>query len=188
MRSMPSNASPPSTASASPTTTATMGASRTASFVKHAKRKDKAHLLRSQRSLPKWDCRASHLRPLGERSKAALARKAALAAGGQHGPLAVRSAPRSAPEQRPPDQQGGPIQARTIQRNQGWIQHEIFAHLWLSCVCTAQCPCFKQLNPTMGCKSTPWAQSRTKSYACMQRASGIKPDNRTCVSSIPLSF
>ena len=119
----------------------------------------KAHLLWGQRSLPKWHRRGSHSRPLQKRSQAAPARKAVMAEDGQHSPLAVRSVPRRSPEQCPPDGQGWQIQARAFQRNQSWVQHEISTHFWLSCVCTAQCSSFKQLNPTMGSKSTPWAQS-----------------------------
>jgi hypothetical protein len=40
-----------------------------------------------------------------------------------------------------------------------------FAHIWLSCVCTAQLFGFEQIYATMGSKSMHWAEFRTKSYA-----------------------
>jgi hypothetical protein len=39
-----------------------------------------------------------------------------------------------------------------------------FAHIWLSCVCTAQLFGFEQFFATMGSKSMHWAEFRTKSY------------------------
>ncbi len=144
------------------------------------------YLLWRKHPLPKWHCQMLHPRPLRERTQAATTRQGSMARCGALRAVALHTAQHRAPPQQPSSAGGWHIEARTLQLDLCWCYYETHAHLWLPCVCFAECASFGETTTTMVTSCAPWAQPRPKPNACKERVLGTQLNYRVCLTAISL--
>ncbi len=104
------------------------------------------------------------------------------------GSLAICSSICHLPSQHAANSGGWIILTWTFQLNQNWSQDEAYAHLWMSCVCTAKWTCFRRINPALVTTRTSRGQFGSNFITCQKRQLGFEFAHGMGLTTIPLQI